>query len=216
MVRPIKDPADTKGKILHKAFELFGRFGYAGTSIRQIAQESGVNLAAINYHFQNKENLFWEIMLETYKEVDADLCEMKRSSKSTLEMSLMIHDYFMKESLAVTNTMKMMLSEGIGRPTNEEALKVLNDPSGPPGGIHLAERIQADIHYNLNREGLIWAVKSIFGSLMHWTLICGHCEQLESQDPLMNRKQFRKDLEYLVEATLMFLRTNQDRFEQKL
>jgi AcrR family transcriptional regulator len=109
MVRPAKDSADTKRKIMATAFELFGRFGYEGTSIRHIAQECGVNLAAVNYHFHNKENLFWEIMIETYKEVDTDLLEMKKSSQTTLEMSLMIYDYFRKESLAVRNTMKMML-----------------------------------------------------------------------------------------------------------
>ncbi len=215
MVKHSGDTADTKRKILETAFELFGRFGYEGTSVRQIAQESGVNLAAINYHFQNKENLFWEIMIETYKEVDADLLHMKRSSNSTLEMSLLIYDYFKKESLAVKNTMKMMLSEGINRPTNVDALKVLNDPFGPPGGVHIAERIQGDVSYKLNREGLIWAVKTIFGSMMHWTLICCHGEQLEIEDPLMTRQQFRTDLEYLVEATLMFLHANKKKFEQK-
>lgn len=215
MVKAGKNPQDTKRKIIETAFELFGRFGYEGTSIRLIAEKSGVNLAAVNYHFQNKENLFWEIMIETYREVDADLLEMKNSSRSTLEMSLLIYDYFMRERLAVNNTMKMMLSEGIGQPTDVEALKVLNDPFGPPGGIHFAERIKGDIPFNLNREGLIWAVKTIFGSMMHWTLICCHVEQVESTDPLMTREQFRRDVQFLVEATLLFLRSNQSKFEER-
>ncbi|MCE3010551.1 MAG: TetR/AcrR family transcriptional regulator [Proteobacteria bacterium] len=215
MGKPAKDSTDTKRKIMETAFELFGRFGYEGTSIRHIAQECGVNLAAVNYHFHNKENLFWEIMIETYREADQDLAQMKRSSKNTLEMSLQIYDYFMRESLAVRNTMKMMLTEGIGHPSSAEALEVLNDPFGPPGGGHLAERLQADVGYCLNREGMIWGVKTIFGAIMHWTLICCHGEDRGEEDPLMTPAQFRKDVEYLVEATLMFLRSNQKRFEEK-
>ncbi|MFN7453053.1 MAG: TetR/AcrR family transcriptional regulator [Pseudobdellovibrionaceae bacterium] len=215
MVRPAKDSADTKRKIMATAFELFGRFGYEGTSIRHIAQECGVNLAAVNYHFHNKENLFWEIMIETYKEVDTDLLEMKKSSQTTLEMSLMIYDYFRKESLAVRNTMKMMLTEGIGHPSSAEALEVLNDPFGPPGGGHLAERIQTDIPYKLNREGLIWGVKSIFGAILHWTLICCHGEDRGEEDPLMTPEQFRKDVEHLSRATLMYLEMKRQQFEEK-
>jgi len=48
---------ETQGKILDTAERLFGEHGYAGTSLRQIIAEAGVNLAAIHYHFGNKEEL---------------------------------------------------------------------------------------------------------------------------------------------------------------
>src|ERR1700691_4369636 len=44
-------------KILDTAERLFGDHGYAGTSLRQIIANAGVNLAAIHYHFGNKEEL---------------------------------------------------------------------------------------------------------------------------------------------------------------
>jgi AcrR family transcriptional regulator len=214
-VKLSNDSSNTKRKIMETAFQLFGRFGFEGTSIRHIAQECDVNLAAVNYHFQNKENLFWAIMIETYKEVGADILEMKNSSKDTVEMSLKIYDYFIKESLAVRNTMKMMLTEGIGQPNDQTALEVVNDPFGPPGGGHLAERIQGDISYKLNREGVIWGVKTIFGAIMHWTLICCHVEEQGKGDPLMTPEQFRADVEHLACATLMYLESNRKRFIER-
>lgn len=48
---------ETQGKILDTAERLFGDQGYAGTSLRQIIAAAGVNLAAIHYHFGNKEEL---------------------------------------------------------------------------------------------------------------------------------------------------------------
>jgi AcrR family transcriptional regulator len=48
---------ETQDKILDTAERLFGDQGYAGTSLRQIIAEAGVNLAAIHYHFGSKEEL---------------------------------------------------------------------------------------------------------------------------------------------------------------
>jgi AcrR family transcriptional regulator len=48
---------ETQDKILDTAERLFGDHGYAGTSLRQIIANAGVNLAAIHYHFGNKDEL---------------------------------------------------------------------------------------------------------------------------------------------------------------
>ena len=52
----------TKEDILRTAEVLFARQGYAETSLRQITDEAGVNVAAVNYHFRTKENLLVEIL----------------------------------------------------------------------------------------------------------------------------------------------------------
>jgi AcrR family transcriptional regulator len=47
----------TKDRILDTAERLFARDGFEATSLRAITAEAGVNLAAVNYHFQTKESL---------------------------------------------------------------------------------------------------------------------------------------------------------------
>ena len=47
----------TKEKILDSAEYFFAEEGYAGASMRSIAQRADVNLAAANYHFGSKEAL---------------------------------------------------------------------------------------------------------------------------------------------------------------
>jgi AcrR family transcriptional regulator len=49
--------ADTKTRILDEAEKLFGQNGFNATSLRDITAAAGVNLAAVNYHFQSKDSL---------------------------------------------------------------------------------------------------------------------------------------------------------------
>ena len=52
----------TKDRILNAAERLFARDGIEATSLRVITAEAGVNLAAVNYHFQSKDALVRAVM----------------------------------------------------------------------------------------------------------------------------------------------------------
>src|ERR1700712_7216 len=54
----------TEEKIKEAARRVFTRKGYDATRTRDIAEESGYNLALINYYFRSKEKLFDLIMVE--------------------------------------------------------------------------------------------------------------------------------------------------------
>jgi len=60
----IETNASTEEKIKEAARRVFTRKGYAATRTRDIAEESGYNLALINYYFRSKEKLFDIIMLD--------------------------------------------------------------------------------------------------------------------------------------------------------
>src|SRR6266571_1595189 len=53
----MRQPSDTRSRILDVAEELFGEQGPDRVSIRDITKTARVNLAAINYHFGSKEEL---------------------------------------------------------------------------------------------------------------------------------------------------------------
>jgi len=48
----------TQEKILEAAGEVFAAHGFQNATVRGICKKAGVNIAAINYHFRNKENLY--------------------------------------------------------------------------------------------------------------------------------------------------------------
>jgi AcrR family transcriptional regulator len=64
-VIPLNDgrvPAATKDRILDAAESLFMEHGFEATSLRSITAAAAVNLAAVNYHFGSKEELFQAVL----------------------------------------------------------------------------------------------------------------------------------------------------------
>src|SRR2546430_10190455 len=65
---------DTRSRILTAARELFVDRGYAGTSVRDIAEHLGMTKGALYYHFSSKEDLLYalvEPLLEALEEFTA-------------------------------------------------------------------------------------------------------------------------------------------------
>lgn len=58
-----EEPQEVRERILEVAKQLFIENGYKGTSVRDIASESGTNVAMVNYYFRSKYNLF-ELVFE--------------------------------------------------------------------------------------------------------------------------------------------------------
>lgn len=67
---------DTKERILDAAEKLFGQNGFEATSLRDITTEAGVNLAAVNYHFQTKESLIDAAIARRMEPVNRKRMEM--------------------------------------------------------------------------------------------------------------------------------------------
>ncbi|MGQ9371574.1 TetR/AcrR family transcriptional regulator [Azospirillum sp. ST 5-10] len=56
--KALKQNDSAKERILDAAETLFGELGYGGATARRIADEAGVPVALINYHFGSKEGLY--------------------------------------------------------------------------------------------------------------------------------------------------------------
>lgn len=57
----IEGSGPTRERLLETAERLFAEKGFDGTSVRAITAEAGCNLAAVNYHFGGKDQLYEEI-----------------------------------------------------------------------------------------------------------------------------------------------------------
>jgi AcrR family transcriptional regulator len=58
MVSDSDSPSPIERRLLEAAGEVFAEKGYRATTIRQIIQRAGANIAAVNYHFGGKAELY--------------------------------------------------------------------------------------------------------------------------------------------------------------
>ena len=89
--------ADTQTRILDAAEFLFVEHGYAATSLRAIATEAGVNLAATNYHFGSKLGLFGAVFHRRVKPInEARLSNLEalRESERPLTVRILLEAFF--------------------------------------------------------------------------------------------------------------------------
>lgn len=102
---------DTKNKIIEVARVLFAEQGFEGTSVREIAKSAEVNIASVNYHFNNKENLFNEILRASYLECSCAIRAFYEKENPKVE-DILIHifRYFTENSHDLITFFKMMMS----------------------------------------------------------------------------------------------------------
>ncbi len=53
----------TRRRLIEAAGRLFAEKGFKETTVRSICEQAGANLAAVNYHFRDKEGLYEEVIL---------------------------------------------------------------------------------------------------------------------------------------------------------
>ena len=64
-----EDGKETRGRLLNAACDIFAEKGYRRAKVADICQKAGANVAAVNYYFGNKKDLYkeaWQHALENF------------------------------------------------------------------------------------------------------------------------------------------------------
>lgn len=170
MLVNLNDPkakeADTKLKIMATANELFARNGFDGVSIRDIAQAADVNVASINYHFQNKLNLFHSIFEYNYRWMEDKVKEIGEDENLDTEtMTYKLFELFSGNALCLTNSFNLILNEHLT--PEHDGLSDESQPFGPPGGQVLLKVITNEVGEDVPLEDREWAMRMIFSNIFH-------------------------------------------------
>lgn len=110
----------TRTRLLEAAGEEFAENGFEAARVRTICRRAGVNLAAVNYHFGDKERLYIEAVLEAHRCGTKLLPEAMFEQKTPAEQLRLFIHHFLENVLAMRrNTWHhaLMLREML-RPTS--------------------------------------------------------------------------------------------------
>ena len=75
-------------KIILAAIDCIENDGFQSITVRSIAREAGVNIAAINYYFGTKENLVDQVLKSTMDHFFSDWDQMLKAKDKTLRVRL--------------------------------------------------------------------------------------------------------------------------------
>ncbi|MGB5097214.1 MAG: helix-turn-helix domain-containing protein, partial [Porticoccaceae bacterium] len=64
---PVADESKARTQILEQTIHLFAAAGFAGVSMRQVAEHVGVTPAALYHHFADKEQLYLDTVKYAFR-----------------------------------------------------------------------------------------------------------------------------------------------------
>lgn len=170
----------TKERLIEAACPIFAEKGYHETTVAEICEAAGANIAAVNYHFGDKESLYdavWRrafaITASTYP-IDAGLPE-----KPTLEdyifayASAMLHRIFSEDEAGL---FPKLLSHELAGPTL--ALEKIARDALFPQGRHLRAVIAPALGENPDEQTVCRCMHSVTGQCAFFNVSRGLREQV--------------------------------------
>jgi AcrR family transcriptional regulator len=124
-----QDPESMKARILAAARRIFGEYGYHGTTTRMIAQEVGIDISTLHYHWGDKKDLYEAVVLDINKDLGQSLRDVEciihgRPLAERLAVSIDVMTDFLFEHPEIPN---LILFRYFGR-TREDALREIEVP----------------------------------------------------------------------------------------
>jgi AcrR family transcriptional regulator len=85
---------DSVVRILDAAASCFGRRGYHGTSMQDVAREAKVSKSLLHYHFDSKEHIFLEVQLRVIRALRARVTTLVEGSTGGAPLHEVLEEVF--------------------------------------------------------------------------------------------------------------------------
>jgi AcrR family transcriptional regulator len=185
-------------RLLDAAERLFCERGFEGTNVRDLTKAADCNIAAVNYHFGSKENLYEQMFRRHLKEMFAEHRENMERVINGVEKSL---ENFLEslvrttlQKLTVKNSqiplMKLIVCESLNPQLKQEmvAMDIVKEFLGK-----ISECLQKLVP-QLSKKQAVMCTFSIQGMLMHPMLFFD----------IYNKLFWEIDIDELTEQTVRF------------
>lgn len=199
----------TRDRILLRASEQFASHGYAATSIRELAQAAGVNLAAISYHFEGKEQLYRETLrfvlagaeafwtAARFRQREAERVGTRAAAEAALRQHIQeFVEMLFRHETAFTLMLREFLEPTAG------LVQVVAELVGPNSAIlqDLVEQLRPDLKGTQQLRGYC---SSIIGQCVHLRVartLIAHLQQVKELDEVFLRSAAATIAEFSMAA----------------
>ena len=172
----ISDPSHAdviRHRIMDAGEKSFAEWGFAAASLRQITTEAGVNLAAVNYYFGSKENLYTAIISRGVQPINRArlaLLEEARNQQSPQPLDIeAILTAFCRPCFDFVSDRKqspLLILLGKSMYENEAFMFRLMDQEWKPIVIVFLDELRRSLPH-LNEADLSWRFHFTVGAMIH-------------------------------------------------
>lgn len=124
----VESVADTRSRLLETAGEVFAQTGFREATVRDICRRAGANIAAVNYHFGGKEQLYRSVLEYSFAYAQ-ERYPLALDPEATPESQLLTF---------VDTSLKRMMDQGKPAWHGQLIMREFSDPTGELDAI--AER----------------------------------------------------------------------------
>ncbi len=179
---------DTATRILSAAGPIFAEHGFQNTTVREICRAASVNLASVNYHFRDKEQLYIETVKRAaqLRAEHAPMPNLPAETPTAIKLRAFIHTILSRmldadqspwqvrlmtrEVLQPTSACRELVEEYF-RPHFELLQRIIGEAVPPDTPDHLRRKIAF----------------SVIGQCLHYRMAGGVIEMLVPSDELATR-----------------------------
>ena len=167
-------PDNTRDRLLTEAENLFAQKGFAAVSVREITTAAKSNLAAVNYHFGNKMNLYLSVFRERWvpraHEVSRYFkkCLAQKTDPDTADMVRALAMGFLEGAMTEEErrcNINLMLRE-LTHPT--EAVNIVVKEVIRPMHNDIRRIIRPSLPETMNSEQLALSIFSIISMILYF------------------------------------------------
>lgn len=164
----------TKERILDSAEVLFAQKGFQAVSVREITAAARCNLAAVNYHFGNKENLYLEVFRSRWVPRARRVQESFRKSLARNEslsppaVVQALAKAFVEGPLSDEERLRhsQLMSREMTQPT--KAFEHVAEEVIRPFFKELAEKLDSVLTNEMSEEQILLNIFSIFAMVLYF------------------------------------------------
>lgn len=166
---------ETKDRLLDVAERLFATQGIEATSLRQITAEAEVNLAAVNYHFQSKDELVRTVYMRRIRPMNAIRLErLEAMERETPEGGISLESLLTAFYEPVIDLAQELKSQGVS--IGQMLGRIYTEPHAVIEHLWLHEMAELARRYGvafgrslpqLTPDEVIWRLHFTIGVLAH-------------------------------------------------